>query len=331
MFRACKLLAGGAFGALAVGYSSPAMAQSVCTAPVLGVITCPGGDPATVVDIAGGGSPITVNLDDGFQTLTTLDVSTLLGGDILIDPATTAIINTVGEPGAVVDSGAALTARLTAITTEGDGATGALLRAVDGVVFTVDDLVSTTGDLADGVNIEGSDVTVSLDTVRTGGEDSDGVELVSLSGPVNLDADLIETVGGLSSATVVDSAGGSNINVGILRTQGDEALGADVSADAAACVLLGLNGCNSTLTADQITTEGFGSVGALVSAVGDTDIDVGVLRTGGDEAAGLDLSADPAACVVLGVGACDTAFTVNELTTAGARSPGALVRAVGNI
>lgn len=330
-FRACKLLGGAAFGAMAVGYSAPAMAQSVCSAPILGAITCPGGDPTTIVDIDGDGSPLTVNLDDGFQTLTTLDVSNLLGGDILIDPATTAVINTIGEAGAVVNSGAALTARLTAISTEGDGATGALLRAVDGVVFTVDDLISTTGDLADGVNVEGSDVTVSLDTVRTGGEDSDGVELVSLSGPVNLDAGLIETVGGLSSATIVDSAGGSNINVGVLRTQGDEALGAEISADAAACVLLGLNGCNNTLTADQITTEGFGSIGALVSAVGDTDIDVGVLRTGGDEAAGLDLSADPTACVVVGVGACDTSFTVGELTTAGARSPGALVRAVGNI
>lgn len=327
----CKLLAGGAFTALAAGYSAQASAQTACLPPLLGVVTCPGGDPTTVVDINGDGNPITVNLDDGFETLTTLNVATLVGGDVLVDPATTAVINTIGQPGAVINSGGTITGQLTAITTEGDGATGALLRAVDGVVFNLDDQVSTTGDAADGVNIEGSDVTLTLDTVRTGGEDSDGVELVSASGPVNFNGNLIETTGGLSSATIIDSAGGSNVNVGVLRTGGDQALGADISGNAAACVLLGLNGCNNTLTADSITTKGFGSIGALVSAVGDTDVNVDVLQTGGDEAAGLDLSADPTACVVLGVGACDTSFTVNELTTNGARSPGAIVRAAGNI
>lgn len=329
--RVQRLFAGAAFAALCVGYSETASAQALCSTPVLGTITCPGGDPGVVVDIVSGADPIVVNLNDGFETLATLNIATLLGGDITLDPATTAIINTVGAPGAVINSGGSLNGRLTAITTEGDGATGALLRAVDGVVFTLDGAVTTVGNLADGVNIEGSDITLTLDSVRTEGEDSDGVELVSLSGPVNLDANLIETFGGLSSATIIDSAGGANVRVGILRTRGDEALGADISADAAACVLLGLNGCNSTLTADQITTAGFGSIGALVSAVGDTDINVGILRTGGDEAAGLDLSVDPAACVVLGVGACDTSFTVNELTTAGARSPGAIIRAVGAI
>jgi len=119
--------------------------------------------------------------------------------------------------------------------------------------------------------------------------------------------------------------------VGVLRTVGNEAVGADISTDAAACVLLGVGGCDVTLAAEEITTVGFGSIGALVAATGDTNINVGVLRTGGDEAAGLDLSADPNACVALGVGACDTAFTIGELTTSGANAPAALVRAAGDI
>lgn len=324
------LLSTAVFTAFGVGIAAPAAAQS-CTPPLLGVVTCPGDDNSIVVDLTTGADDLVVELGEDFETLTTVSVTSLLGGDITIDTLSSAVIETVDEPGLLVDSTGAIDAQITSITTEGDGATGALLRAVDDVIFVADDTISTTGDLADGINIEGSSVSVTSNAVRTEGEDSDGVELVALDGPLSLDADTIETEGGLSSATILRAAGDIDANVGVLRTGGDQALGADISSDAAACVLLGQNGCDVTFAADEITTEGFGSIGALVSAAGDTDIAIDVLQTSGDQAAGLDLSADPAACVALGVGACDTAFTVNELTTNGASAPGAIVRAVGDI
>jgi len=94
--------------------------------------------------------------------------------------------------------------------------------------------------------------------------------------------------------------------------------------------VLGAGGCDNTVAIDRVTTDGFGSTGGIVSAVGSTDVNIGVLRTGGDEAAGLRLSADPTACAVLGAGGCDTAFSVGELTTSGDGATGILVRSSGD-
>jgi hypothetical protein len=120
------------------------------------------------------------------------------------------------------------------------------------------------------------------------------------------------------------------VRAGVLRTSGSRALGLDIATNPATCVLVGNGGCDVTAAADQITTDGFGGIVALVSGeTGVTTIDVAALQTGGDEAAGLDLSANPTVCATLGAGACDQNFTVGDLTTRGANSPGALVRAAG--
>lgn len=95
--------------------------------------------------------------------------------------------------------------------------------------------------------------------------------------------------------------------------------------------MLGAGSCDVEAIVGNITTEGFGSIGGLVVAAGDIDVAVDALQTGGDEAAGLDLSADPTVCAALGTGGCGTAFTVTNLITGGARSPGAIVSAVGDI
>ena len=203
---------------IAIAAASPAAAQVVCGVPLTDTVLCPGNDDSAVVDVRNAPTDVAVTLGDAFRTLTTVQVSSLAGADVVGDPVTSAVIRTANQPGLVRDSGANLLAEVTTIETLGDGATGALLRAVDGVVFTVDDTVTTAGNLADGINAQGSTVSVTAPTVRTSGEDSDGVELVALDGPVNLDADLIETAGGLSSAAILESAGDAKVNVGVLRT-----------------------------------------------------------------------------------------------------------------
>ncbi|MCC2976631.1 autotransporter outer membrane beta-barrel domain-containing protein [Sphingomonas sp. PL-96] len=242
------------------------------------------------------------------------------------------VIDAVDIAGLDVTSNGTILGNVTSITTQGDGATGALLRAVDGVIFAADGLISTVGDAAPGLDVKGSVISLDLGDVTTQGIGSNGVQLVSTNGPITLDADLIDTSGDLSTAALLTAAGDVDLNVGVLRTQGAQALGLDISTDPAACVLLGTGGCDVTAAADEITTNGFGGIGALVSAAtGVTTLNVDVLQTGGDEAAGLNLQTDPTACATLGVGACDQNFTVNDLRTSGLDSIGAIVRAAGNV
>lgn len=326
--------------------ASSAAAQSVCTPNLLGIVVCTG-TPATplptgpsvpvppaqpVLELIDRVTPISVVLEDGFESPDAIILGTLApGADIDIGAVGTAVIDTVDQPGLLVDSAGRIDAQVSAITTEGTGATGALLRAVDDVIFVTDGTVSTLGDAASALDIAGRSVDVTANVLRTSGTGAGGAILNGVSGPVNLTADLIETNGGLSDAALIRAAGDATLQGGVLRTRGTDALAFSISNDAAACVLLGNNGCATTVGLDEVTTEGFGGIGGLVRAAGSTAIDIGVLRTGGDQAAGLDLSTDPQACILIGVGGCGTAFTVQNLTTNGARSPGALVRAGGPI
>ena len=313
--------------------TDPAQAQLTCTTLPDGTIQCAGADTTgtvgTGVTVTNAAGPLVVTLEDGVQSTSGIALSTLTG-DIDLNSIGSSLITTAG-PGLIADAAANLTANVTAISTTDDGATAALLRAGDDLIFTADGTISTLGDGADGVNAQGGTVTLDLGGVTTQGVDSDGVEVLATDGPIVVTADVIDTEGDLSSAAILRGAGDINLSATALRTSGTDAVAADISSDPAACILLGAGGCDTALTADEITTEGFGGIGGLVSAAGDTTVNVGVLRTGGDEAAGLSLSGDPTACVALGVGACDTAFTVGELTTIGARSPAAIVRGAGDI
>jgi hypothetical protein len=109
----------------------------------------------------GSGSPTTVNLQ-------TIGSAT----DVAIVTAGKAAIATAGEPGLVVNSGGAIDGRVTSIATQGDGASGALLRAADGVVFDAGDLVSTPGDQVPGLGVQGRSVAVTGNAIQTGGNNS---------------------------------------------------------------------------------------------------------------------------------------------------------------
>ncbi len=320
-----------------VGAATPAQGQSLCV-PLLGLgnVCVPpsgtAGTPAPLAPVSALG-PVVATLDGGARGATTLDLTSLgTAADVTLTTLGGTAITTLDRPGVLINSAGTVTAQVDSIATSGDGATGALLRAVDRVVFTADDIVSTLGAAAPALDVEGGTISVDGDVFETAGADSPGVELISLTGPITLDADAIRTDGDRSTAALLRSAGNVGVNVGVLRTQGSQALGLDIGTNPATCVLLGNGGCDVTAAADSITTGGFGGIGALVSAAtGLTTIDVDVLQTGGDEAAGLSLATDAAVCAVLGAGACDQRFSVGTLATQGARSPGALVRAAGTI
>lgn len=323
--------------------ATPATAQTVCTTAPGGIVNCttvpplPGPVPApappsstAAVNITGSSDPLTLTLGDNFVSNGPINLGTVGGADVDVVSTGVSTIQSTG-PGLVVDSSGGITAQVTNVTTAGDDATAVLLRAADDVIFTSDGTISTVGANSDGVNVEGESVTLDLSNVSTTGPNAQGVEVGTVNGPAVVTFDLINTSGDGSTGAIITSTGDTTLSGNAIRTGGTDAAAFDISNDAAACIILGAGGCDNTIALDEVTTGGFGSTGGIVSAVGDTNVNIGLLRTGGDEAAGLNLSADPTACVVLGAGACDTAFTVGELTTAGDRSPAALVRGAGDI
>jgi outer membrane autotransporter protein len=249
-------------------------------------------------------------------------------GDILID-GVDAIVTATGLPGVSAIADGSVTATVLDVTTTGGSAPGVLIDAAE-VDLVTGGLVSTTGDDSAAVSItSGGPVTVDSALLNTAGVGSNGVEIVSVSGPTLLDADVIDTTGDRSLGALVQAAGDVDVDIGVLRTEGAEAAGVSLTTDPAACVVLGTGACDINGTLGDIATGGLLAPGALVRAAGDIGLDVGVLRTAGDEAVGLDLATSPTACATLGPGGCDTAFSVADLQTLGVGSTGALVRATG--
>ncbi|MGF1550306.1 MAG: autotransporter outer membrane beta-barrel domain-containing protein [Sphingomonadaceae bacterium] len=332
------LLASGA----AVFAAAPAAAQDACLDLGGGVIECsaplppPGGSPPGTpptngsIDVTGSADPLDVTLEDGFVSNGPFNLGTLAGADIdIVSEGVSTVEGTTS--GVTADSGRNLTARISNISTAGDGATGAALSAADDLVFVSDGLVSTAGASAPAIVASGESVTLDLDEVRTSGPDAAGVETFSAGGPTSVTFNLVETGGDGSPGVKIEGSGDNNLQGNAIRTQGTDAAAFEISNDAAACVILGAGGCDNTVAVDEVTTDGFGSTGGLISSAGNSDVSIGVLRTEGDQAAGLDISNDPTACVALGVGQCDTAFTVDELETNGNDAPGAIVAGAGDI
>lgn len=249
-------------------------------------------------------------------------------GDILID-GLGATLTTAGVPGLAAVADGSVTATVLDVTTTGDAAPGILIDALD-VDLVTGGLVSTTGDDSAAISItSGGPVTVNSALLNTAGVGSNGVEIISVSGPTLLNADVIDTTGDQSLGALVQAAGDVDVDIGVLRTDGAEAAGVSLTTDPAACVVLGTGACDINGVIGDIATGGLLAPGALARAAGDIGLDVGVLRTAGDEAVGLDLATSPTACATLGPGGCDTAFSVGDLQTLGLGSTGALVRATG--
>ncbi|MGQ0558294.1 MAG: autotransporter outer membrane beta-barrel domain-containing protein [Sphingosinicella sp.] len=336
--RACTSLV--ALSAATFLFASPAQAQNACVSGLPlppGVINCaplgtpPGTPPTTAtINVVASAVPLVVTLADGFVSNGPFNLGTLAGADItVISPGVSTVAGTT--TGVVINSGRRINAQIDNVSTTADGAIAVLLTAVDSIIFDSDGLIRTLGANAPALVATGTTINADLNQVRTDGVNAAGVNLIALNGPITLRFDAIQTNGNLSRATILRGTGDVTLQGRLLSTQGTDGVAFDISTSAAACILLGIGGCDVTATLEEVTTNGFGGIGGLVAATGDTTINIGVLRTGGNQAAGLDLRGNAAACAILGAGACDTAFTVGNLTTAGNQSPGALVRAVGDI
>lgn len=179
--------------------------------------------PVPPVPVVG---PAAFSLLAGVNSTTGINLTTIgTDADLTVTPVTTAIASAVGTPALALTSGGGIDARITTLSATGSGAGGAVLRAVDDVLFKVDGLVSTVGSNAPGVDIQGGRIIVSAGDVVTAGDSADGAQLLAINGPAVLTADLIDTSGGLSTAALLRAAGNINVDVGVLRTAGGAGLG----------------------------------------------------------------------------------------------------------
>lgn len=308
---------------------SKAAAQDQCgSLPVLGSLLCGVGRYADGIAYEGVTGDLLVRLDAGADVLDTVLLTA--AGSVGLNAE--APIYSANGSGLVATAGSVVDLAGTTVQTTADAATAVLINAGGAVGVDLDNII-TVGDGSGllAVNTDGS-ISINLGAGRSEGDDAPGVELVSLSGPVSLDAGVLETLGDRSRGGLIQAGGGlTDVNVSVLRTGGFEAAGLDLSIDAAACALLASGSCDTTFTVGELVTNGDFSPGAIVRAAGALDANVGVLRTEGVEAVGLDLAADPDACVVLGVGACDTTFDIADLSTGGAGAVGVLARLAGSV
>src|SRR5690606_17236610 len=139
------------------------------------------------------------------------------------------------------------------------------------------------------------------------------------------------TGGARSPGAIVSAVGDIDGSVGVLRTQGEDSAGLDLSSDPGACVLLGAGACGTSFSVGELTTGGAGSIGALVRAAGPTTANIGLLETLGEGSTGVDIAGDPTACVVLGIGQCDTSLITQRISTLGDLAAGVLVDVPGQI
>ena len=307
-------------------FTTQAQAQNICSS-LLGGSVC----DVTTDTLASPLAPVTGTLDVAVSGTTDLLGSVAADASGIVTLAANTNILSAGDnaPALSIVSDDAINATVQNLTTSGANATGTLLRAGADAVLVAGGPIATSGSGSDGINVISGSLDLTADAVNTLGADADGLELVTLDGPITLNADLIDTSGDGADGAILNAIGNVDLNVGVLRTSGGQALGLDLSTDPTACAALGAGSCDINGVVGTLTTQGPGSIGALVNAAAATTLSVDVLQTNGNDAAGIDLATAPAACLVIGAGNCGTDFTVGNLLTLGDRSPGILATIVG--
>jgi hypothetical protein len=303
-----------------------AQAQNICSV-LPGLTNC----TVTSDTIASPLPPVVGALD-----VTVSSTADLLGsvaadatGAVTLVADTNILSTTDGAPALALTSDDAVNATVQALTTQGANATAALLRTGGAVDLSALGPISTNGDGSDGINVLSGSLDLTADAVQTLGDNADALELVTLDGPITLDVDLIDTSGDGANGALLGAIGNIDLDVGVLRTSGGQALGLNLSTDPTACAALGAGSCDINGVVGSLTTQGPGSIGALVNAAAATTLAVDVLQTNGNDAAAIDLTTAPQACAVIGAGNCGTDFTIGNLLTLGDRSPGILATIVG--
>lgn len=140
----------------------------------------------------------------------------------------------------------------------------------------------------------------------------------------------LTTQGAGATGVLVRAAGPTTGRIGTVQTAGTGANAIDIAAAPAVCVVLGIGGCDVTLTPapgtpGNVTTTGPNSVGVLVNSPGRITTTLGAISTAGINSPALSIITNPAACATIGAGACTIASTVGPVTTAGANSPGIII------
>lgn len=292
--------------------------------------------------IATAGDDVTLALDAVETTANGAEgVIVDAGGEVLVDVDS---ILTTGDASDALnieaDEGVTVTAGT--LSTSGADSDGVELVSLSGPVSLDADLIETIGDASSGAFLRtAGDTDVNLSVLRTQGFEAVGLDLsVDPSACVLLIAGSCDSsfaIGELTTegdgaiGALVRGAGNITADVGVLRTDGDEAAGLDLAADPDACVVLGAGNCGTSFVVDDLLTRGDLAPGVLVRGAGPITGDVGLIRTQGDDAAGLDLAVDPDACIVLGAGGCDIDVGGQAVRTEGDGAVGVLLRGAGDV
>jgi outer membrane autotransporter protein len=141
----------------------------------------------------------------------------------------------------------------------------------------------------------------------------------------------LTTDGAGSTGALIRGSGDTNSRIGVLQTNGLDAAGVDIASNPTACVILGVGGCDTTLTADQVSTRGDGAAGVLINSPGQIVTNLGLVSTQGNDSTGLGITQDPAVCLAIGPGSCGTRATTGTATTAGDNSRGIDIASPGPI
>ena len=108
----------------------------------------------------------------------------------------------------------------------------------------------------------------------------------------------------------------------MLRTNGDNAAGIDIASNPTVCAIVGAGVCDVNLVAQNVSTGGNGAAAVLINAVGNVTTNIGAISTRGNNATGLGITENPAACLAIGPGRCGVSAVTGPVNTGGNNSPG---------
>lgn len=182
------------------------------------------------------------------------------------------------------------------VTTKGTGAIGAVAIAVDGNATIQIGDVLTTGDAANGI-VAGSangSVGVEAGQVVTEGGNAFGIHATGYAGPINVSAASVRTSGSYATGIHAVSNGEVTIDVGDVRTTGDNSVGVNGQAgqrpayDEDTGLPILSDPADLTIRVDNIETRGHSSDGLIATnfTKGNTSVEIGSVSTSGDNSWG---------------------------------------------
>ena len=325
-----RLMQSSAIGACAIAsvmMASAAQAQDECGTAVSGTVTCttasnPYADGITYI---APGEDLTIVLQNGVRVDTTgsPNIGLLVSGDdaYTVNGGNNTVITTDadGAFGALVSNNTdPLSVTLDRINTSGVNATGVVASSSEGNVTVRTNNISTTGASAGGISASTdiSDITINSGVISTTGASAIAIDANSDFGDIAITSGTVTTAGagtggffnegatGIQAQT--DGIGTVTVNSGPVTTTGSFGTGIRTRAGT------GL----TSITAGAINTAGIEADGVNAASAGTVNVTTGAINTTGDNADGI---------VATGVTGANVTFT--NITTTGANANGVLVPA----